>query len=91
MMRRREFLELSAAGAVSAALSGFARADGGDIRGRVTSGGKALEGVTVSDGLRCVRTDAGGRYSLPRREGARFVTVSPPCGYRISATFSPGL
>ena len=53
------------------------------IRGRVTSGGMPLAKVTVSDGLQCVKTDKNGRFALPKRDGAKFVTVCPPCGYKM--------
>ena len=94
-MRRREFLGLAAAGVVGGGL-GAARptraADGdlsrrslgeGAIRGRVTADGKGLANVVVSDGFQCVRTGADGSFAIPPREGARFVTVSPPCGYQM--------
>ena len=83
-MRRREFLELSAAGVLCGGL-GTARAAGAadEIRGRAVADGKGLANVVVSDGLQCVRTGADGAFRLPRREGARFVAVSPPCGYQM--------
>ena len=80
MVRRREFLELSAAAAGCGWLESAVAGDS-TIRGRVAAGGRGLFGVVVSDGLRCVRTGVDGSFSLPRREGARFVAVSPPCGY----------
>ena len=81
-MRRREFLELSAAGVICG-MDGICRGDGGAIRGRVTAEGKGLAKVVVSDGLHCVQTGADGTFSIPRREGARFVMVSMPCGYQM--------
>ncbi|MBR3223587.1 MAG: PQQ-binding-like beta-propeller repeat protein [Kiritimatiellae bacterium] len=83
-MRRREFLELSAAGVLCSGL-GTARTASvaGEIRGQVTADGKGLARVVVSDGLQCVRTGTDGTFALPRREGARFVAVSPPCGYQM--------
>ena len=59
------------------------RPTNGAIRGRVTADGKGLSNVTVSDGLQCVSTDATGAFTLSRREGARFIAVSPPCGYQM--------
>ena len=84
-MRRREFLKSSAAVAVFGGLPAVRAADsvGGAIRGRVTIGGKGLADVVVSDGLQCVRTDANGAFALPRRDGARFVAMSAPCGYQM--------
>ena len=44
--------------------------------------GKALEGVVVSDGLNCVKTDKEGRYYLPADLAAtRYVIVSTPSNY----------
>lgn len=44
--------------------------------------GKALEGVVVSDGLNCVKTDKEGRYYLPADlSKAEYVMVSTPSGY----------
>ena len=82
-MRRREFLKSSAAVAVCGGLTAVRAAGSADgaIHGRVTTDGKELAGVVVSDGLQCVRTDVNGAFALPRREGARFIMVSPPCGY----------
>ena len=84
-MRRREFLKSSAAVAVCGGLTAVRAADpgGGAIHGRVTADGRGLAGVVVSDGLQCVRTDVNGAFALPRREGARFVAVSAPCGYQM--------
>ena len=85
-MRRREFLELSAAGAICSAAGGAfgeSALPSDAIRGRAVADGKGLANVVVSDGLQCVRTGADGAFRLPRREGARFVAVSPPCGYQM--------
>ena len=84
-MRRREFLELSAAGVICGGLGTVRVADaaGVAIRGHVTADGRGLDHVVVSDGLQCVRTGADGSFAIPPREGARFVTVSPPCGYQM--------
>ena len=84
-MRRREFLELSVAGVVCGGLGTVrqASASSDEILGRVTADGRGLANVVVSDGLHCVRTGRDGTFSLPWREGARFVTVSPPCGYQM--------
>ena len=44
--------------------------------------GKALEGVVVSDGLNCAKTDKDGRYYLPADlSKAEYVMVSTPSGY----------
>ena len=51
------------------------------ISGRVSCDGKGLEGVVVSDGYDCVLTDARGRYTLERKRGVRFISVSTPAGY----------
>ena len=60
------------------------------IEGRVREAGSArgLENVCVSNGEHVVRTDAGGRYELEIEPGEhRFVWVSVPDGFRLSAEF----
>ena len=53
-----------------------------EMKGTVSCGGKGLQGVVVSDGLHCVKTDANGAFTLAGHEKAHFVTVSIPAGYR---------
>ncbi len=53
-----------------------------EMKGTVSCGGKGLQGVVVSDGLNCVKTDANGAFTLAGHEKAHFVTVSIPAGYR---------
>ena len=49
--------------------------------------GTLLEGVVVSDGLVCVKTDATGRYELPADlTKAMYVWVSTPSGYAAPVT-----
>lgn len=57
--------------------------DGSNVFGKVlTDEGKPLEGVVVSDGLQCVKTDADGKYSMSSNlDKVRFITVSTPSGY----------
>ncbi|MBN2296129.1 MAG: calcineurin-like phosphoesterase C-terminal domain-containing protein [Pirellulales bacterium] len=86
-MKRREFIQVSAAGAVVTALGGHpCRASGRKnvtiIRGTVSSNGKPLDEVLISDGCRVVRTDGDGRYSLPLGvDSGHFVFVTCPRGY----------
>lgn len=51
------------------------------INGRVTSQGKGLQNVIVTDGFTCVQTNKNGTYSLPLNKDARFVYISTPSGY----------
>ena len=53
-----------------------------EFKGTVSCEGKGLQGVVVSDGLNCVKTDANGAFTLAGHEKAHFVTVSIPAGYR---------
>ena len=53
-----------------------------EMKGTVSCGGKGMQGVVVSDGLNCVKTDANGAFTLAGHEKAHFVTVSIPAGYR---------
>lgn len=54
----------------------------GDGDGRFGAGDRPLAGVAVSDGLRIVRSDERGAYSLPVEDG-RTVFVIKPAGYRF--------
>ncbi|GAE86251.1 hypothetical protein JCM10512_4748 [Bacteroides reticulotermitis JCM 10512] len=51
------------------------------INGVVSCEGKGVEGVVVTDGLRCVTTDKHGIYRLPSLGDTRFVYISTPAGY----------
>ena len=90
-MNRREFIKAATAGASAIALSPEVRAseEQGMIRGVVAKGpdGSPAVGVVVSDGLVCVRTDKNGKFAIPQRKGARFVSVTVPSGYRCDAPF----
>ncbi len=61
------------------------------VKGYITSNGKPLEGVVVSDGLLCTKTDEDGYYWLDSNlEDVKFVMVSIPSGY-TAPTDSNGL
>ena len=81
---RRRFLALAAGTAAAAGLPAVAEEKVREpIRGRVTCGAPAARaGVIVSDGLVCVKTAADGSFEIPYREGARFLSVTTPSGYR---------
>ena len=49
---------------------------------RWDKGERLMGGVSVSDGLHVVQTDAKGAFSLPGHEKARFVFVTTPSGYK---------
>lgn len=51
------------------------------LKGRVSSEGKALEGVWVSDGESFARTDKRGCYTLEANDENAFVFVCVPAGY----------
>ena len=51
------------------------------VRGKVSSEGKALAGVMVSDGYRFAKTDGAGAFKLSTHKDARFVFVITPSGY----------
>jgi hypothetical protein len=53
------------------------------VRGRVTSLGKGLTRVGVSDGASVVATDRDGRFELVADRSRSFLTVSVPPGYRL--------
>lgn len=80
---RRQFLEASAAAVAGlAAVPQWVRAATPiRVRGRVTSNGRGLGRVAVSDGLRVVPTAADGSFELVTRTGQRYVTLSTPHGH----------
>ena len=49
---------------------------------RYDKGEKLLPGVSVTDGLNVVQSDASGSFSLDGHPNARFVYISLPSGYR---------
>lgn len=53
------------------------------VTGRVTSRGKGLSHVVVSDGYQVVQTDATGSYSFQSAFQSQFVFISIPAGYVI--------
>ena len=81
MLSRRSFIREAAVGGV--ALAGGTAFAAGKIEGRVAAGGKGMAGVVVTDGLNCVETSADGAWSLPLRDGARFVSITVPSGWKI--------
>ena len=52
-----------------------------EIYGYVTCAGQGIEGVTVSDGVEVVRTNAEGYYSFISKKKYGYVFVSIPGGY----------
>ncbi|MFT3823012.1 MAG: calcineurin-like phosphoesterase family protein [Chitinophagaceae bacterium] len=87
-IKRRVFLRqvaLLSGGVVLAGKSALASVKRKDknIQGRVTSKGKPLAGVVVSDGFSVVLTDKKGRYEFPYNETAKSVFVSIPSGYEF--------
>lgn len=51
------------------------------VKGRVSCDGKAIAGVTVSDGYTVTRTDSKGRYKLDTDKDSRFIFITTPRGY----------
>lgn len=45
------------------------------------TGGNPMEGVVVSDGFTCVKTDTRGVYQIIRDKSSKFVFISTPSGY----------
>lgn len=58
-----------------------------NANGLLDAGEATLEGVSVSDGLNVVQTDAGGRFELPGFERTRFIQITIPSGYSLSSPF----
>lgn len=59
--------------------------EGTTLYGRVHAGGEALAGVVVSDGLRVVKSDAQGVWSIASDRASEVVFVSLPRGYEAAA------
>ena len=60
----------------------------GLVSGTVTSKGKAVSGVVISDGYSVVQTDKMGNYQIQLHELARFVWISTPSGYEFKTESS---
>ena len=81
VLNRRSFIKTATAGGV--ALAGGEAFAAETVGGKVTAAGKPLAGVVVTDGLNCVETAEDGSWSLPAREGVRFISVTPPSGWKV--------
>ncbi|MEO1654435.1 MAG: calcineurin-like phosphoesterase family protein, partial [Bacteroidota bacterium] len=53
------------------------------IQGRVTSKGKGIAGVGVTDGLQVVATKADGSFEIQSNTNQSFVSLSMPSGYKV--------
>ena len=54
------------------------------MTGKVTDqNGNAIEGVVVSDGFTCVKTDAQGKYAFNRNANAKFVYYTVPADCEV--------
>ena len=87
-MDRRRFLESIALLTGGLLVSKFAPAKslllpGQKIKGRVTSGNRAVAGVVISDGYSVVTTDRKGRYELEPNSEAIAIFISTPAGYEF--------
>ena len=76
------FLRLISAGAVLC-MGTLLFASPVKFYGRVTSSGKGVPEVSVTDGRSVVRTDRAGRYELESDGHAEFVYISVPAGYEV--------
>ncbi len=57
-----------------------------NLFGKVSSGGKPLEGVVVSDGHLVTTTNAGGMYYLQSEKKRGYVFISIPSGYEAASS-----
>lgn len=53
------------------------------ISGKITSKGKGIAGVVVSDGFNVVQSDKSGKYTIDINPLAKFVWISTPSGYEF--------
>ena len=86
-MKRRNFIQNIAFVAGGFLLTrhlpaGFAT-NGKKIKGQVTSKGKGIAGVVISDGFSVVATDKKGRYEFDPNAAAVSIFVSTPAGYEF--------
>lgn len=56
------------------------------LNGVVKAGGKAVEGVVVTDGINVTATDTRGKYSMTSNTTCEFVYISIPRGYEFRNT-----
>lgn len=54
------------------------------LHGKVSCGGKGIQGVVVTDGTHCVQTNASGEYAIPTLTNNRFVYISTPSNYLVN-------
>ncbi|WP_432709396.1 calcineurin-like phosphoesterase C-terminal domain-containing protein [Pedobacter sp.] len=90
-MNRRSFIQkfglITGAAFISLQTSGFDKlSTNNKIRGRVTSAGKGLARVVISDGYSVVVTDNKGRYQIEPHELATNLFISTPAGYAFKTT-----
>lgn len=53
------------------------------LKGRISSAGKGIPGVAVTDGINSVRTSSNGNYELLSNKTTQFVYISLPSGYEF--------
>lgn len=56
---------------------------GAEISGKVTSSGKGIAGVIITDGYNVITTGSDGKYKLTAHDQAEFVYMSLPAGYAV--------
>ncbi|MEJ5993825.1 calcineurin-like phosphoesterase family protein [Pedobacter sp. Du54] len=87
-MNRRSFIQKSGLLATTLFFSlkahSFSLIDSNNkISGRISSKGKGVGGVVVSDGFNVVKTDSYGNYTIAIHPLAKFVWLSTPSGYEF--------
>jgi hypothetical protein len=90
-MQRRQFVKglfiFTSAGIASAYAKPFAklfpRKAAKSFTGKITSKGKPLGNVIVTDSYSVVATDKNGMYAIDAHNEAQFITISTPSGYEF--------
>jgi len=86
-MNRRSFIQKSSllATTLFVSLKSFSSTlfEDQKITGRITSKGKGVANVVISDGFEVVQSDRDGNYTLTINPLAKFVWVSTPAGYEF--------
>lgn len=54
------------------------------VKGKVTSNGKGIPGVSITDGIQVYQTNKNGEYEFIVKESADFVYISTPAGYAFA-------
>ena len=92
-MNRRSFIQglglITGSAFIALQSDAFSKLKHGEtLKGKVTSGGKGIKGVVISDGYNVVVTDSNGNYSIAPNEKAQSLFMSTPAGYEFKTDYN---